>query len=123
MLGLTPETKVFIKPGVTDGRYGLEALRGLIVKTVQQSPTSGHLFCFANRARTRMKLVWHREGVFYLTTCLIEGTFDFPRDETAARTISWEQLEAMLRGRRFKRLARFEQKAALGPLSNGGYRR
>jgi len=121
MLGLTPETKVFIQPGVTDGRYGLEALRGLIVKTVQQSPTSGHLFCFANRARTRMKLVWHREGVFYLTTCVIEGTFDFPRDAAAARTISWEQLEAILRGARFTRTRDFDGDAARA--SNGGYRR
>ena len=30
-----------------------------------------------------MKLVWYHEGIFYLTTCFIEGTFDFPRDEAA----------------------------------------
>jgi transposase len=117
MLGLTPETEVFIKPGATDGRLGLEALRGIIAKKVNQNPMAGHLFCFANRARTRMKLVWYHAGIFYLTTCFIEGVFDFPRDEAAARIITWEQLEALLRGARFKRMPERAR------LSNGGYRR
>jgi transposase len=118
VFGLTAQTKVFIRAGATDGRYGLEALRGLVIKSMRQEITTGVLFCFANKARNRIRLLWSDGTGFFLATKRIEGsTFNFPKDAAAAKTMTFAQLEAMLRGVHFTRLPNGAR------LSNRGYRR
>jgi transposase len=119
MFGLTPDTKVFVKTGATDGRYGIEALIGLVVKVMRQQVSGGYLFCFANRARNRIRLLWADGDAFWLATKRFEkGTVDFPRDDAAAKVMSFSKLEALLSGARFTRLPDDPR-----PPSNGGYRR
>lgn len=111
MFGITPDTRVFVKTGVTDGRLGYEGLRGLTVKVIEQSPLSGHLFCFCNGARNRIRLLWFDGTGFFLATKRIErGTFDFPKNEMAVARMNLAQLQALMKGVEFTR-------------PNGGYRR
>ncbi|MEA3182863.1 MAG: transposase [Gammaproteobacteria bacterium] len=64
MLGLTVETRVFIRTGVTDLRLSFEGLCGLVVNVIKQEPTSGHIFAFCNRGRSRVKcLHWDGRGL------------------------------------------------------------
>lgn len=105
MFGLTPDTKVFIRTGATDGRYGIEALIGVVHRVIRQEVKAGYLFCFANKARNRAKLLWAEEQAFWLATKRVEEKpFDFPRDGAAAKTMTFKQLEALLSGARFVRL-------------------
>lgn len=104
MFGLNPDTRVFVKTGVTDGRLGYEGLRGLAVKVLEQSPLSGHLFCFCNAARNRIRLLWWDGTGFFVATKRIErGTFDFPKNEMAVARMNTAQLHALLKGIEFTR--------------------
>jgi hypothetical protein len=49
MFGITNETRVYLKTGVTDGRLSYEGLRGLVSKVIAQDVRAGHLFAFCNR--------------------------------------------------------------------------
>ena len=44
MFGLSEQTRVFVKPGATDGRLGLDALRSLVTHVLKQEVMSGSLF-------------------------------------------------------------------------------
>jgi transposase len=51
MLGLTPQTRVFLKTGITDLRLSFEGLRNLVLNVMRQDPTSAeHVYVFCNRA-------------------------------------------------------------------------
>lgn len=118
MFGLTSETKVFIRTGPTDGRLGMPALRALTANVMNQDVKAGYLFCFANRARNRLRMLWADESGFFLATKVLdEGTFDFPRDGGPPKVVSFAKLEALVRGTRFTAVTKE------APLSNGGYRR
>ena len=118
MFGLTPQTKVFIRSGPTDGRLGMAALRALTAHVMRQDLKAGYLFCFANRTRNRLRLLWADESGYFLATKTLEsGTFDFPRDGGPPKVVSFQKLEALVRGTRFTEVSKE------APLSNGGYRR
>ncbi len=57
MFGLTTATRVMLSPGATDMRKGFEGLFGLVRDVLGEDPLSGHLFLFANRNRTRVKVL------------------------------------------------------------------
>ncbi len=57
MFGLTTATRVFVAPGATDMRKGFDGLFGLVRDALGEDPLSGHLFLFANRDRTRVKVL------------------------------------------------------------------
>lgn len=57
MFGLTTATRVFVAPDVTDMRKGFDGLFGLVRDALGEVPLSGHLFLFANRDRTRVKVL------------------------------------------------------------------
>jgi transposase len=125
MFGLTPETRVFIKTGATDGRFGIEALVGLVTRVIHQEVKDGYLFCFANKARTRIKLLWTEGEAFWMATKRVEEKpFDFPRDGAAVKAMTFKQLEAILSGVRFVRLPDGTRRPHSSKRdSNGGYRR
>jgi transposase len=65
MFGLGPATKIYLGVEAVDMRKGFEGLFGLVRDHLGQDPLSGHLFLFANRARTRLKaLVWDGSGLW-----------------------------------------------------------
>lgn len=125
MFGLTPDTRVFIKTGATDGRFGIEALVGLVRTVIRQELKDGFVFCFANKARTRIKLLWTEGDAFWMATKRVEEKpFDFPRDGAAAKAMTFKQLEAILSGARFIRLPDGTRRPHYSKRNlNGGYRR
>ena len=102
MFGITAETRVYLKTGVTDGRVGFEGLRGLVSKVIEQDLRAGHLFAFCNRRENRVRLLWHHAGGLYLATRRLDcGTVNWPRD-AAAVCMSAGQLQSLLQGVQFK---------------------
>ncbi len=82
-----PDTRVFLKVGVTDLRLAFEGLSQLVVKVIREEPTGGHLFC--NRARNRVRcLFWDGSGLWVATKRVEAGTLDWPKKgEPASESI------------------------------------
>jgi transposase len=76
MLNLGPTTRVFVARGATDLRRSFDRLAAMAKDVLGQDPLSGHLFCYFNRKRDRLKiLVWQRGGFWLLCRRLERGTF------------------------------------------------
>jgi hypothetical protein len=86
MLGITNETRVFLKTGMTDGRLGYEGLRGLVSKDIREDVRGGHLFVFCNRRANRVKLLWYHDGGFYVVAKRLET---LRRSKSASSTSTW----------------------------------
>jgi transposase len=79
MFGLTTATRIFVAPGATDMRKGFDGLFGLVRDALGEDPLSGHLFLFANRDRTRVKvLVFDGSGLWVCSKRLEKGRFAWP---------------------------------------------
>ena len=99
MIALTHETRVFLKTGITDLRLSFEGLRGIVVNTIRQEPTSGFVFVFCNRAKNRVKcLYWDGSGMWVCAKRIEGGTLGWPKHETGAQQINAIQLRLLLEG-------------------------
>ena len=97
-----PATRIFLAAGATDLRKRFEGLRDLVRHRFQEDPLSGHLFVFANRHRTRLKvLYWDGSGLWVCAKRLQQGCFSWPAtatEETGALRIVAEELTLLLSG-------------------------
>ena len=101
-LGLT--IKIYIAVEAIDMRKGFEGLHGLVRDHLGQDPTSGHLFLFTNRGKTRLKaLVWDGSGLWVCAKRLERGRFHWPQaNNTPSVTMRSEQLSMLLNGLDFE---------------------
>ncbi len=99
MFGLNEQTRVFLKPGPTDGRLGLDALRGLVTQVLQQDVLAGAVFAFCNQRRNRIRCLFFDGTGFWLASKRLEGaTFQWPKDPAAVMQMSVVQLRLLLEG-------------------------
>jgi len=83
-VGPGPATRIYLAAGVTDTRKGFEGLYGLVRDRLEMDPLSGHLFCFCNRRRTRLKLLYFDgSGLWVAAKRLERGCFRWPEPEDA----------------------------------------
>ena len=89
MLTLPALVRVFAARGATDLRRSFDRLSAQVQEVLHQDPLSGHIFCFFNRRRDRVKLlVWERDGFWLLHKRLESGTFAvLDREEINAREL------------------------------------
>jgi transposase len=99
MFSLNPNTRVFLRPGVTDMRMGFNSLFGLVEQVLGKDPTSGHLFVFCNRSRNRLKvLFWDGSGLWVCAKRLESGRYSWPQDGDVSLELSNAQLTMLLDG-------------------------
>lgn len=101
MFGLSAATKVYLAVEPVDMRKSFEGLYGLARDWLEADPKSGHLFVFANRDRTRVKvLLWDGSGLWVCAKRLEKGRFDWPRElgERRSVVVRPEQLAMLLNG-------------------------
>lgn len=102
MLTLSPRTRVYLAPGATDMRKSFDTLCALVREKLDEDPVSGHLFVFANRLRTRLKvLYWDGSGLWVMAKRLEQGTFSWPRpksEDARSITMTHAQLALLLSG-------------------------
>jgi transposase len=80
MLTLPPTVRVFIGLDPIDMRRSFDALAAQVSARLARDPLDGHLYCFVNRARTMMKvLFFDRSGYCILYKRLEVGTFTLPK--------------------------------------------
>lgn len=79
MLSFAGSLKVFVAVEPCDMRKGFNGLHALVTERMKEDPKAGALFVFANRRRTRLKILfWDRTGLWVCTKRLEEGTFSWP---------------------------------------------
>jgi transposase len=79
LLTLPASVRIYVAAEATDLRRGFDGLAAATRSVILQNPMSGHLFCFLNRRRNRIKLlVWDRTGYLLLYKRLERGTFHLP---------------------------------------------
>jgi len=102
MMPVGPATRVYLAAGVTDLRKSFEGLCDLVRHRFGEDPLSGHLFVFANRTRTRLKLLyWDGSGLWVCAKRLEKGRFGWPKTadhEAGALRILSEELTLLLGG-------------------------
>ena len=101
MFALGPATKVYVATGATDMRKGFEGLFGLVRDELAQDPLSGHLFLFANRTRTRLKLLfWDASGLWVCAKRLEKGRFHWPEATPGTKSVKLraEELAMLVNG-------------------------
>jgi transposase len=99
MFWLSEQTRVFLKTGVTDGRLGIDALRGLVSQVLREDVQTGSLFAFCNRRRNRIRCLLFDGSGFWLASKRLErATFQWPKDAGAVAQMSLSQLRLLLEG-------------------------
>jgi transposase len=81
-------------------RKGFDGLYGLVGNRLGQDPLSGHLFLFANRTHTRLKvLIWDGSGLWVCAKRLERGRFRWPAGTDGnCLAMRPEQLALLLNG-------------------------
>jgi transposase len=82
-------------------RKSFDGLSGIVYSQLKRDPTSGEVFIFVNRSRTKVKLLrWEQDGFILYYKRLESGTFELPkiRDESVSCQISWTTLMLMIQG-------------------------
>jgi transposase len=100
MIPVGPATRIFLAAGATDLRKSFEGLGDLVRQRFKEDPLSGHLFVFANRRRTRLKILyWDGTGQWVCAKRLPEGFFSWPpAAETPAVRVAAQELALLLSG-------------------------
>jgi transposase len=96
------KTRIFIRPGHTDLRKGVNGLTVLVQEQMGLDPLSGSVYLFCNKTRKLIKAVWRDKTGFRLSRKRLErDKFPWPRTAEAARELSGEQLRMLLSGINF----------------------
>lgn len=97
MFALGPATRIYLAAGATDMRQGFEGLYGQVRDRLELDPRSGHLFLFANRQRTRLKLLcFDGTGLWVCAKRLERGRFHWPEAEPGATRVQLGAYELAL---------------------------
>ena len=101
MLTLSAHVRVFLALGATDLRKSFDGLAGVTREVLREEPTSGALFVFCNRQRTRLRILYFDGSGFWVFAKRLElGTFAWPsRDATrSSLEVTADELTLLLSG-------------------------
>jgi len=93
-------SRIFIAPGYTDLRKGIDGLVVHIGSILNENPYQEKvLFMFCGRRPNKIKcLVWEGDGFLLLYKRLEDGKFIWPRTEEAVMSLTQEQFERLMKG-------------------------
>jgi transposase len=112
MIGLPPNTRVWIAAGHTDMRKGFNGLAALVQTALADSPYSGHVFVFRGRRGDIVKVLWYDgQGFVLMAKRLERGRFVWPRAVEGRVSLTPTQLSMLLEGIDWRMPARTWQPA------------
>lgn len=84
-------TRIFVCTEPQDMRRGFDGLALAAWEHLEEDPQSGALFCFVNKRKNRMKVLWFdRNGYCILYKRLHRARFSLPDKRTIdPKTLSW----------------------------------
>jgi transposase len=93
-------------------RKSFNGLSGMVRTALRSDPLNGHLFCFFNRRRTYVKILyWDTTGYALWSKRLVKGTFSVVSEEE----LTLSELDQVLDGidlRKIKKNKRYSYKSA-----------
>jgi transposase len=93
------KARIFIHPGSTDLRKGVSGLAAIVQEKMQENPFSGSVYIFCNRERKLIKAVyWDKTGFWLSQKRLEKDKYPWPRNESEAMELTWEQMQMLLAG-------------------------
>lgn len=101
MLAFPAAIKIYVALEPVDMRKQYDGLWAAAQQQLGEDPKSGALFCFTNRERTRLKLLyWDGTGVWVLAKRLEKGRFSWPAaaDDRRKLTLAPEALALLVGG-------------------------
>ena len=91
MLNLPPSVKLWACTEPEDFRKSFSGLSQAVRSVMRDDPLSGHVFCFFNRRRDQMRLLyWDRSGYVLVGKRLEKGRFKVPWEPGTLLTEKWE---------------------------------
>jgi transposase len=91
--------RIFLRPGATDLRKGINGLSLQIQNDMLNDPFAKRLFLFCNRQHKLLKIIyWDRNGFCLWQKRLEKYRFPWPDTEETAREIRFEELQMLLDG-------------------------
>ena len=102
MIGdITAADDIFIVCGYTDMRKSIDGLVGVVQQQFKMDPYASAMFIFCGRRRDRIKvLMWEPTGFVLLYKRLANGVFQWPRNESELKSITWQQFRWLMEGLR-----------------------
>lgn len=89
MLAFPHSVRIFVAVEPVDMRKQYGGLWTAAQTQLSEDPKSGAVFCFINKERTRLKLLyWDGTGVWVLAKRLEQGRFSWPAPGEAKRKLS-----------------------------------
>lgn len=100
MLGdISKAEQIYIACGYTDMRKSIDSLAAVVQQNFQLNPFQNSLFLFCGRQRDRMKaLYWEGDGFVLLYKRLETGSFQWPKNVEAVRSITQQEFRWLLEG-------------------------
>jgi transposase len=100
MLAFPSGVRIYVAVQPVDMRKQFNGLWAAVQEQLGEDPKSGAVFCFINKERTRLKLLyWDSTGVWVLAKRLEQGRFSWPRpSETKAKLSLAPEAFALLIG-------------------------
>ena len=96
---MSSAVRVWLAPGVTDMRRGMNTLALQVQEGLGRDPHGGDLFVFRGRRGDLLKILWHDGvGVSLYTKRLERGRFPWPLTAGGAVSVSAAQLGYLLEG-------------------------
>jgi transposase len=91
--------QVYLATGATDMRKSINGLSLIVAEQFALDPLSGHLFCFCNRRRDIIKILfWDRNGFCLWHKRLEKDRFQWPQSEQEVMSLPGHALSWLLDG-------------------------
>ena len=95
----TQAEHIYVACGYTDLRKGIDGLALLVKEEFSLDPFSRSLFLFCGKRNDRIKaLYWEGDGFVLLYKRLERGSFQWPRNKDAMRTLTERQYRWLMEG-------------------------
>ena len=99
MLNLIDSVSIFLIPGITDMRKGIDRLCSMIAEKTEENPLSGAYFLFCSRNRRTVKILyWDRNGFCLWQKRLDDDKFWWPKNSEEVSKIKAHELRWLLDG-------------------------
>lgn len=93
------QTRIFVKPGVTDFRKQINGLSMIACEEMKMDPLGNSIFLFSNKRRNRIKILyWERNGFWLFLKRLEKDKFPWPTNKQEALEIDLNKLKMLLSG-------------------------
>lgn len=93
-------SKIYVKPGYTDLRKGVDGIKLIIGRDMRLNPYEKNvLFLFCGRNSSKIKgLVWEGDGFLLLYKRIEDGRFIWPRNAEEVLDLTQEQFDRLMQG-------------------------